>query len=180
MSEYENIVDDIINAVKDNLITPDQAVPYARELMNYLVTEISNIYVHEIRPRVKDRTYTIYSLSTIDNKVVIEYYADFYFDQNMIILHYDTYVDDKVVKSRSVSVSEGREALLSFEDELKDEVDYILTLDEMESSSELESDFLTLNNYLPANLRTDDPYKLVGVIKVLLEASLRIRKLSEK
>lgn len=183
MSKSEEIINNIVNAIKDNLITPDQAIPYARRLFTAVYTEISNDFIDDVEPIVDGNEVRFFDKLSHDKHVDLYVYPDFYFNDDMIILSYNTIINGEVVKSNNVPASEGPEVLLSFIEEVKNELDYILNLqppEEDESDIELKLQFLSLNNFLPENMRTDDPYKLIQVVKVLLDGSNNIRKVTEK
>lgn len=174
-NNWDDLSHEIVELVKENLVTPDQMVPYAELLFSSLLDEIRNKFGDNINLDRQDDKNVVQITNTYNNnRIDLSYYPLFYFDEDPIILSYN---NQATGESNYLRVSEGIEVFNSFREDIMADIESGSLSGE---SSELIDKFLYLNNFLPETLRTDDPYKLIEVVRVLLDGSNRIRKVTEK
>lgn len=178
----------IVELVKENLSTPDQMIPYAERLFSALLNDIKKEFRgYDISIEDTENGAIITSSGNPGGEIVVNYIPDFYFNDDGVIINYNVFQDGNEIASEELPVSKGVETFDRFNKNLMQDIGDmidagtdVVTPKKVETSTELMTNFLYLNNYLPDNLRTDDPYKLIEVIRVLLDGSSRIRKVTEK
>lgn len=184
---WEDVSAEIVELVKENLSTPDQMIPYAERLFSALLSDINAEFVSS-DIQIMDTTNGVDIVSAYNpkDKVSLIYFPDFYFDESMIILEYNVFANEEPILAENLPISEGIETFDKFRENLMQDIGNMIdagsqpSLPPVEESNELINEFLYLNNYLPDNLKTADPYKLIEVIRVLLDGSNRIRKVTQK